>query len=114
MNGDIDAAIETQTKAVALLLPGPSGLRTDLESNLVKYLLEAQRFAKAEPLLLAMHEQIVEGSGESPSQIQASIEQLANLYEACYEAWDTAEPGKGYDTKAAEWRAKLPNTDPDP
>ena len=25
-----------------------------------------------------------------------------------YESWDAAEPGKGYDTKAAEWRAKLP------
>jgi hypothetical protein len=24
-----------------------------------------------------------------------------------YTAWDKAEPGKGYDTKAAEWHAKL-------
>ncbi len=24
-----------------------------------------------------------------------------------YELWDAAEPGKGYDTKAAEWRARL-------
>jgi hypothetical protein len=24
-----------------------------------------------------------------------------------YEVWHTAEPGKGYDAKAAEWRAKL-------
>jgi hypothetical protein len=24
-----------------------------------------------------------------------------------YTAWDVAEPGKGYDTKAAEWKAKL-------
>lgn len=24
-----------------------------------------------------------------------------------YELWDAAEPGKGYDTKAAEWRATL-------
>jgi len=25
-----------------------------------------------------------------------------------YTAWDAAEPGKGYDAKAAEWRGKLP------
>ena len=104
VTGDIDAAIETQTKAVALLAPGPSALRSELESNLVKHLLEGQRFAKAEPLLLAMHEQIVGSSDESPSKIQASIEMLAKFYES----WHAAEPGKGHDTKAAEWRARLP------
>ncbi len=26
-------------------------------------------------------------------------------------AWDAAEPGKGYDTKADEWRAMLPPAD---
>lgn len=24
-----------------------------------------------------------------------------------YEAWDKADPGKGYDAKAAQWQAKL-------
>ncbi|MCH8963861.1 MAG: serine/threonine protein kinase [Planctomycetes bacterium] len=104
MNGDIDAAIETQTKAVALLGPGPSALRSELESNLLKYLLEGQRFVEAEPLLLAMHEQFVGSSDESPSETQASIERLVSLYES----WHAAEPGQGYDAKAAEWRAKLP------
>ncbi len=107
MNGDIAAAIETQTKAVALLAPGPSALRSELESNLVKYLLEGQLFAQAEPLLLAMHQQLV-GSpprrDESPWKTQSSIERLAKFYES----WHAAEPGKGYDSKAAEWRAKLP------
>ena len=31
MNGDIDAAIETQTKAVALLGSGPSALRSEFQ-----------------------------------------------------------------------------------
>ncbi|MCH8880547.1 MAG: hypothetical protein IID34_11775, partial [Planctomycetes bacterium] len=106
MTGDVDAAIETQTKAVALLGPGPSGLRSELESNLLKYLLEGQRFVEAEPLLLAMHEQFVGSSDESPSKTQASIERLAKFYES----WHAAEPGQGYDAKAAEWRAKLPET----
>ncbi len=110
MTGDIAAAIETLTKAVALLPPGPAPLRSELESNLVKYLLEGQRFAEAEPLLLAMHEQLVGSPPRrdgSPAQTQASIERLVNLYES----WHTAEPGKGYDAKAAEWRAKLPPDD---
>ncbi len=106
MTGDIAAAIETETKAVALLPPGPSADRSEFESNLLKYLLEGQRFAKAEPLLLAMHQRIV-GSpprrDESPVKIQTSIESLAKFYES----WHTAEPGKGYDAKSAEWRAKL-------
>ncbi len=33
-----------------------------------------------------------------------TIKTLINLTEA----WDAAEPGKGYDTIADEWRAKLP------
>ena len=104
MAGDIDTAIVTQSKAIALLPPGSSALRSELESNLVKYLLEGQRFAKAEPLLLAMHEQIAGSSDESPSKTQASIERLPKFYES----WHATEPGQGYDAKAAEWLAKLP------
>ena len=107
MNGDIDAAIETQSKAVALLDPDPSALRGELESNFVKYLLEGQRFAEAETLLLATHEQIVGGNDESTWKIQASIERLVNFYES----WHAAEPGQGYAAKAAEWRPKLPPDD---
>ena len=29
------------------------------------------------------------------------------------DAWDAAEPDAGYDAKAVEWDAKLPDTDPD-
>ncbi|MCH8880552.1 MAG: hypothetical protein IID34_11800 [Planctomycetes bacterium] len=65
---------------------------------------------EAELLLLAMHEQLV-GSpprpDESPSEIQASIERLAKFTES----WYAAEPGQGYDAKAADWRAKLPPDD---
>ena len=28
-----------------------------------------------------------------------------------YESWHAAEPGKGYDAKAAEWRARLPEAE---
>ena len=56
-----------------------------------------------------MCERIVASSDESPSQIQASIERLAKFYES----WDAAEPGKGYDTKAAEWRTRSVGGGPD-
>ena len=69
----------------------------------MKHLLAGQRFAKAEPLLLALHEQIVGNSDESPSKTQASVERLAKFYES----WHVAEPGNDYDAKAAEWRANL-------
>ena len=54
-----------------------------------------------------MHQQTAGNSKESPSKIQTSIERLAKFYES----WHTAEPGKGHDVKAAEWRAKLPPDD---
>ena len=66
--------------------------------------------SEAERLLPARHEQICERPprrDESPSKIQASVERLAKFYES----WHAAEPGKGYDAKAAEWRAKLPPDD---
>jgi hypothetical protein len=36
--------------------------------------------------------------------IDAPIARIVSVYEA----WDAAEPGKGYAEQAAEWRAKLP------
>ena len=33
-----------------------------------------------------------------------TVERLITLYDS----WHAAEPGKGYDANAAEWRAKLP------
>ena len=37
-------------------------------------------------------------------QVAETIERLVDLYES----WHAAEPGKGYDAKTTEWRAKLP------
>lgn len=35
-------------------------------------------------------------------------------WSAPYTAWDAAEPGKGYDAKAAEWGARLDPARPEP
>ncbi len=42
--------------------------------------------------------------GEEHPDTLACVQGLVDVYTA----WDKAEPGKGYDAKAAEWKAKLP------
>ena len=106
MTGDIDAAVETETTAIGLLPPSPSSLRTSLETSLAKYLIEQGSYAEAEPLLLALHQQLEDKPESLAKQKQESIERILQLYDS----WDAAEPGKGHDAKAAEWRTKLPKT----
>ncbi len=112
MTGNIDAAVGTETKAVALLPPGPSVLRSDLESSLARYLVEQKSFAKAEPLLLARHQQLKDNAQSTAKAKQESIQRIIDLYTA----WHTAEPGEGYDQKADEWRTQpaSPKTPPSP
>ncbi|MFC1573363.1 tetratricopeptide repeat protein [Candidatus Eisenbacteria bacterium] len=44
---------------------------------------------------------------EAPSATTESRKKALTGLVNLYEAWHSAEPGAGYDTKAAEWRAKL-------
>ena len=44
--------------------------------------------------------------GPDNEYTKQAIESFVNLYTA----WHEAEPDKGYDAKAEEWRAKLPQT----
>ncbi len=108
MSDDIDAAVETERNAIAFLPEGPSALRAAMEQSLATYLIEQGSFPEAEPLLLALHQQL-EDNPKSPTKTkQESIERIIQLYEA----WHSAKPGMGYDTKAAQWRAKLPKVEP--
>jgi serine/threonine protein kinase len=70
----------------------------------------AERFALAEANLLEAHPIYVaaKGVGRTHKDTLECVQALVDLYTA----WDTAEPGKGYDAKAAEWRAKLPAAEP--
>ncbi len=54
-------------------------------------------------LLLEAHQLLAEGFGGDHKRTIGCIKLLIKLYDA----WHTAEPGKGYDTKAAEWRGKI-------
>jgi lipopolysaccharide biosynthesis regulator YciM len=61
------------------------------------------RFAEAEAQFLsAIH--ILDAVPSVPAEFVSSIIEPLS---AAYDAWNTAEPGQGYDARAAEWRAKL-------
>lgn len=65
--------------------------------------ISQRRFTDAEKLLLDNFE-LVEALDEAPDGGRsAAIDALVKLYEA----WDAAEPDRGHDVKAVEWRAKL-------
>ncbi len=67
---------------------------------------DAERFALAESNLLEAHPIYVAAKDRGPTH-KDTLECARALVDL-YSAWDAAEPGKGYDAKAAEWRAKLP------
>jgi len=110
MTGDIDAAVETETKALALLPAEPSAMRPFLESSLAEFLIEQKSYAKAEPLLLSAYQQLKDNPQSIPDEHTKAIQRLIDLYTA----WDAAEPGKNYDAKVAEWREKLPELETQP
>ena len=78
-----------------------------------KTLTALQRYEEAETALLEAHELIFAGLGPDHEYTIGVVESFADLYSA----WHEAEPDMGYDVKAAEWRAKLPeevnSNDPD-
>ncbi len=69
-----------------------------------KTLTVLQRYEEAETALLEAHDLISAGLGPDNERTISAIKSLSYLYGA----WHEAEPDKGYDAKAAEWRNKLP------
>ncbi len=67
-------------------------------------LLKLGRHADAEAALLEAHEIFESALGPDHERTVKVVNNLIDLYTA----WREAEPGKGYDAKAAEWRTKLP------
>ena len=84
---------------------GPAGLETAAcEHVLGKVLLGLSRHADAETHLLSA-ESILRTAQGLPTDHRYS--RCVSSTIRLYEKWHAAEPGKGYDAKAAEWRAKL-------
>ncbi len=67
-------------------------------------------FPEAEPELVETERVLSSARGVPAGRHAQAIEALVALYES----WDKADPGKGYDAKAAEWRAKLGAVTPPP
>jgi tetratricopeptide (TPR) repeat protein len=93
------------------LLGGSILLIADLDPALAPS-ARAARLREAESLLLDGYTALKDNPGvPSPAQIGAdprreALERVVHLYEV----WDRADPGKGYDAKVAEWKAKLEPT----
>ncbi len=67
------------------------------------------RFAQAEPMLIEARGIIAKTMGEDHDIAAQMTQGLVTLYEA----WDKASPAKGYDSKAAEWKAKRATKSPE-
>jgi len=68
------------------------------------------RCDEAEPLLVNGYNQMKGNPAAPQGQVQDALERIVTLYES----WDSAEPGKGYAEKAAEWLEKLEETQKSP
>ena len=67
------------------------------------------RYRDAEEALEEAYEILMGSAGPENKYTIRVVEWFADLYAA----WHEAEPDKGYDTKADQWRAKLPADETD-
>ena len=74
MTGDVDKAVETQRKALDLLPPERTPLRTDLEMKLGEYFVEQGGYAEAEPLLLAGYKTLTVREYVRPNDMEEALE----------------------------------------
>ncbi len=88
--------------------PRHASLLTALGRARIKVGADAARFSSAESNLLEAHGIFQRALGEKHVDTLGCMRGLVDLYTA----WNQSDPGKGYDAKAAEWRAKLPQPEP--
>jgi serine/threonine protein kinase len=72
--------------------------------NHARCLMLLRRFTEAEAAAMESHDCQATAWGPSHPRSIGAVTLIAQLYDA----WHSADPDKGYDLKAAEWRAKLP------
>jgi serine/threonine protein kinase/Flp pilus assembly protein TadD len=78
--------------------------------NLGSLLKDLGKFADGEAALLEAERILITAQGLPPATHDRCVEALVRFYSA----WNKSEPGKGYDAKAEQWKAKLPTTRPPP
>lgn len=84
-------------------VPGLAGFLSTLSRARIGLGYEPNRFAMAGAGLLEAYPVLAATWGEASDQTLECVRALVDLYTA----WDKADPGKGYDAKAEEWKAKL-------
>ncbi len=87
------------------LPPGHWGIAS-VRVRLGGSLVSQRKFAEAEAPLIEGYEGLAaaKDTPRTPSDyLREACERVVKLYES----WDKAEPGKGYDVKAAEWKLRL-------
>jgi serine/threonine protein kinase len=107
MQGHHDQVAKLLAPAEAATRKAFSGDQTYRISKLLMSLGKARtglaQFAAAEANLLEAHDKLVHFPSPRAKDLRDSTQAIVDLYVA----WHAAEPGKGYDAKAAEWKQKL-------
>jgi len=75
----------------------------NVRTKLGRALAGMNRFTEAETELIESERVLSTAQGVPPGRHKQCVDELVTMYES----WDKAEPGKGHDAKAAEWKAKL-------
>jgi serine/threonine protein kinase/tetratricopeptide (TPR) repeat protein len=89
-------------------LPAGHPDTADILYNLGLLLKDQAKFAEAEAALTEAEQIYIGAEGIPATNHDDCVEALVGLYSD----WNQSEPGKGYDARAAHWRAKLPTTQP--
>jgi eukaryotic-like serine/threonine-protein kinase len=71
--------------------------------GLGRTLTDLNHFAEAEPELIESERVLASAQGVPTKRHQECVEALVTLYDS----WEKAEPDKGHEAKAAEWKQKL-------
>lgn len=113
--GKVLESLGERDEAITLYRRAAAGFRTvygEFHQNtiaartaLAGVLLNAGRFAECESTL-AEEIALLDASADAPRERRLAVVRAMGIL---YEKWNTSEPGKGYDAKAAEWQAKLDN-----
>lgn len=100
------AAVLATAEPFARKATTPAGERSlaELLTNLGKARMGLNQLVDAEAGLLESHRIWIKTRGEDHADTRHCIRAIIDLYTT----WHAAEPGKGYDTKADQWKAKLP------
>lgn len=115
---DAERAIKFVQRGLSILdagvpaVPSSSHWQHHLESLWGKALLVQNKFNDGEAKLLSGYEGLANAprTGESyrDHRTREALERIVRMYDA----WHLAEPGKGFDSKAAEWRSRLESASP--